>query len=330
MGCGRERQPAGPAVADGAPPPPAQPPTLPVQPPASPVGALLSRTAKGDWGAALKVAAGPTALLLVLASVAALFLADKAHSGGLGWGVRMRIALAMLLQGVGGGVSLSGNASASLEAFGEGLAGEVTLSLVPLLVTAAWAGVLAFAARRFVAVRPGSPAQARPAAAAGATGAGPGAGTAVLEAVLRVAVLCGAGAFVLGLLAQPSYDGVELSSAPFRTLLWSFLLSAVVCGAAVGRGGAGPGSPPGRDGGPRWGTADRAAGTAGRRDAGRCGHGGGGARHGEAGPRRRGDRRDAGAAAQHRRAGARGGLGRAGDGRVEPPRCPVHRHLLRA
>ncbi|MFD8327385.1 PT domain-containing protein [Streptomyces lydicus] len=238
MGCGRERQPAGPAVADGAPPPPAQPPAPPVQTPvpaapgpggptyaagapASPVGALLSRTAKGDWVAALKVAAGPTALLLVLASVAAMFLADKAHSGGLGWGVRMRIALAMLLQGVGGGVSLSGNASASLEAFGAGLAGEVTLSLVPLLVTAAWAGVLAFAARRFVAVRPGL------------------AGTAVLEAVLRVAVLCGAGAFALGLLAQPSYDGVELSSAPFRTLLWSFLLSAVVCGAAVGRGGAG-------------------------------------------------------------------------------------------
>ncbi|MEU5238511.1 hypothetical protein ACH4UR_29895 [Streptomyces lydicus] len=238
MGCGRERQPAAPAVADGAPPPPAQPPAPPaqppappvqppappVQPPASPVGALLSRTAKGDWAAALKVAAGPTALLLVLASVAALFLADKAHSGGLGWGVRMRIALALLLQGVGGGVSLSGNASASLEAFGEGLAGEVTLSLVPLLVTAAWAGVLAFAARRFVA---------------GATGAGHGAGPAVFEAVLRVAVLCGAGAFLLGLLAQPSYDGVELSSAPFLTLLWSFLLSAVVCGAAVGRGGAG-------------------------------------------------------------------------------------------
>ncbi|MFH8633305.1 hypothetical protein ACH4CC_26110 [Streptomyces lydicus] len=232
MGCGRERQPAD---------PPVQPPvpTYAAGAPASPVGALLSRTAKGDWVAALKVAAGPTALLLVLASVAALFLADKAHSGGLGWGVRMRIALALLLQGVGGGVSLSGNASASLEAFGEGFAGEVTLSLVPLLVTAAWAGVLAFAARRFVAVRPGSPAQAGPAAAAGATGAGPGAGTAVFEAVLRVAVLCGAGAFVLGLLAQPSYDGVELSSAPFRTLLWSFLLSAVVCGAAVGRGGAG-------------------------------------------------------------------------------------------
>ncbi|MFG2401396.1 hypothetical protein [Streptomyces lydicus] len=217
MGCGRERQPAA---------PPVQPPvpTYAAGAPASPVGALLSRTAKGDWAAALKVAAGPTALLLVLASVAALFLADKAHSGGLGWGVRMRIALALLLQGVGGGVSLSGNASASLEAFGAGLAGEVTLSLVPLLVTAAWAGVLAFAARRFVA---------------GATGAGHGAGTAVFEAVLRVAVLCGAGAFLLGLLAQPSYDGVELSSAPFLTLLWSFLLSAVVCGAAVGRGGAG-------------------------------------------------------------------------------------------
>lgn len=240
MGCGRERRAAAPPAPDGPPPPvPAQPP-VPAAPPApsyavparpSPVGALLTRTAKGDWPAALKVAAGPTLMLLVLAGVLALFGSDKTDASGLGWGVRMRIALALLLQSVGGGVSLSGNASASLESFGVGIAGEATLSLVPLVVTVAWAGVLAFAARR-TAVR--STTLTQP----GVQGV-VGARTAVLEAVLRIAALCGVGTFALGLLAQPSYDGIELSSAPFLTLLWSFLLAAAVCGVVLGRGEAG-------------------------------------------------------------------------------------------
>ncbi|MFG2290467.1 hypothetical protein ACGFOU_30860 [Streptomyces sp. NPDC048595] len=197
------------------------------------MGALLTRTVRGDWISAAKVAAGPTLLLLVLASVLAMFFSDDAHSGGLGWGVRMRIALALLLQSVGGGITLAGDAGASLGPFGEGLSGEATLSLVPLVVTTAWAGLLAAGARRFAAVRP--------AGAPGAPTAGPAADarTAVLETVLRVAALCGAGTFALGLLAQPSYSGVELSSAPFLALLWSFLLAAAVCGATVGRGEAG-------------------------------------------------------------------------------------------
>ncbi|MFI0711023.1 hypothetical protein ACH4SK_10260 [Streptomyces inhibens] len=202
---------------------------MPARP--SPVGALLTRTAKGDWPAALKVAAGPTLMLLVLAGVLALFGSDKADASGLGWGVRMRIALALLLQSVGGGVSLSGNASASLESFGVGIAGEATLSLVPLVVTVAWAGVLAFAARR-TAVRATALTQA------GVQGA-VGARTAVPETVLRIAALCGVGTFALGLLAQPSYDGIELSSTPFLALLWSFLLAAAVCGVVLGRGEAG-------------------------------------------------------------------------------------------
>ncbi|MFI6766399.1 hypothetical protein [Streptomyces sp. NPDC050355] len=197
------------------------------------MGALLARTVRGDWISAAKVAAGPTLLLLVLASVLAMFSSDNAHSGGLGWGVRMRIALALLLQSVGGGVTLAGDAGASLGPFGEGLSGEATLSLVPLVVTMAWAGLLAAGARRFAAVRPSG------AAGAPLTGPAADARTAVPETVLRVAALCGAGTFALGLLAQPSYSGVELSSAPFLTLLWSFLLAAAVCGVTVGRGEAG-------------------------------------------------------------------------------------------
>ncbi|MEE4423952.1 hypothetical protein [Streptomyces bugieae] len=232
--------------------------------------------------AAVKVAVWPTVLLLVLAGVAAMFFADDAHSGGLGWGVRMRIALALLLQSVGGGVAISGNMSESFGPFGGRLAGEATLSLVPLVVTAAWAGVLVFAARRVLrpAALPSgtipmssgtgpmssgtgpmsSGAAPMSLGASGAPGAGMAGiagvaggagmasgtggvsrtgGTGVVEAVLRVAVLCGAGSFVLGLLAQPSYDGVELSSAPFLSLLWSFLLAALVGGVATARAEAG-------------------------------------------------------------------------------------------
>ncbi|MEU9119649.1 zinc ribbon domain-containing protein [Streptomyces sp. NPDC048506] len=274
MGCGRERRAAAPPAPDG-PPAPGQPPAAPAAGPPVPglpaapagpppypapgrqpsaLGALLTRTVKGDWPAALKVAAGPTLLLLVLASVAAMFGSDDAHSGGLGWGVRMRIALALLLQSVGGGVGISGSALGSRETFGMDLAGTAELSLVPLAVTVAWAGVLAFAARRFTALRPAGTAATGVAvtgmsptglAAAGVAGGGQVAGapaggrTAALEAALRIAAVCAAATFVLALLAQPSYAGVELSSAPFLALLWSFLLSAAVCAAALGRGEAG-------------------------------------------------------------------------------------------
>ncbi|WP_310727736.1 hypothetical protein [Streptomyces sp. N2A] len=216
--------------------------------------------AKGDWLAAAKVAVWPTMLLLVLAGVAAMFFTDDghdAHSGEPGWGVRMRIALALLLQSVGGGVTISGNMSESFGSFGGRLVGEATLSLVPLVVTAAWAGVLVFAARRVLlrSVRGATGVSPSASTALGTSAGGPGAGmagaagaagavgvagvTGVVEAVLRVAVLCGAGSFVLGLLAQPSYDGVELSSAPFLSLLWSFLLAAVVAGVATARAEAG-------------------------------------------------------------------------------------------
>ena len=231
MGCGRERQaasPGGPPPAPGAPPAPAAPPghppyAAPARP--SPLGAFLTRTAKGDWVAALKVAGWPTLVLLVLACLLGIFSSDDTDEAGLGWGTRMRIALALLLQSVGGGVSFSGNAGASLGSFGEGLAGEASLSLVPLVATAVWAGALVIAARR------GGPATPVPEAVV------PGAlpQSAVLEKILRIAALCGAGTFLLGLLAQPSYGGVELSSSPWLALLWSFLLAAVVSGAVLAR-----------------------------------------------------------------------------------------------
>ncbi|MFI9049519.1 hypothetical protein [Streptomyces sp. NPDC053427] len=237
MGCGRERQAAAPPAPGGPPPPPppVQPP-VPAAPPGrppyaapaapSPLGAFLGRTMRGDWLAALKVAAWPTLMLLLLACVLGIFSSDDMDEAGLGWGVRMRCFLALLLQSVGGGVTLSGSATGPLGRFGEGLNGEMSVSLVPLVVTGLWVTLLAVAARK-----------ARRAAASAPAGI-PGTAVpraSVRESVLRIAVLCGAGTLALGLLAQPSYDGMELSSAAWRALLCSFLLAAVVSGAVLAR-----------------------------------------------------------------------------------------------
>lgn len=255
MGCGRERQAAAPPRPDGPPPPPppGRPP-VPAAPPGSPppvaapvpavpagpspVGVFLGRTVRGDWRTALKIAAWPTLMPFVLACVLGIFSSHDTDGAGLGWGVRMRCALAVLLQSVGGRITLSGSATGPLGRFGEGLTGEMSLSLVPLVITGLWVLLLALAARR-----------ARRAAAVGAVGGAPGSlpaaipgtavsGAAVAETVLRIAVLCGAGTFALGLLAQPSYDGMELSSSPWLALLCSFALAALVSGVVLARDGA--------------------------------------------------------------------------------------------
>ncbi|MFJ9851469.1 hypothetical protein [Streptomyces sp. NPDC101150] len=234
--------------APGGPPPPPPPgrPPVPAAPPGhppsaapaapSPLGAFLGRTMRGDWLAALKVAAWPTLMLLALACVLGIFSSQDTDDAGLGWGTRMRCFLALLLQSVGGGVTLSGSATGPLGRFGEGLDGEMSVSLVPLVVTALWVTLLAVAARK--ARRAAAVAGAGTPGAASVPGAIAGtavSGAAVLESVLRIAVLCGAGTLALGLLAQPSYDGLELSSSAWRALLCSFVLAAVVAGAVLAR-----------------------------------------------------------------------------------------------
>ncbi|MBE9498136.1 hypothetical protein IHE61_03270 [Streptomyces sp. GKU 257-1] len=113
----------------------------------------------------------------------------------IGWGTRMRVALAALLRGIGGGgLGLATDGTAD---FGGGsVVGEVEVSGLPLLATVLWIGALAVAAR--VVSRRTAP-------------AGP---SAALEAALRIGALCGAGGLLLGLYAAPSYEGLELNSAP--------------------------------------------------------------------------------------------------------------------
>ncbi len=107
----------------------------------------------------------------------------------------MRVALAALLRGIGGGgLGLATDGTAD---FGGGsVVGEVEVSGLPLLATVLWIGALAVAAR--VVSRRTAP-------------AGP---SAALEAALRIGALCGAGGLLLGLYAAPSYEGLELNSAP--------------------------------------------------------------------------------------------------------------------
>ncbi|MFE9393361.1 hypothetical protein [Streptomyces sp. NPDC006784] len=174
---------------------------------------------KGDWAAALRVAAWPLGLLLVAACALGLWSDDDLDDLDIGWGTRMRVALAALLRGIGGGFGVSSDGSTAVG--GDRVVGEAEVSGLPLLATVLWVGALAVAAR--VTSRRTVP-------------AGPSAG---LEAALRIGLLCGVGGLLLGLYAAPSYEGLELNSAPGLTLLWAFLLSTLVAALVLTRGGTG-------------------------------------------------------------------------------------------
>lgn len=213
----------GEAGAPVAPAPPSAPP-LPSLPPApagpprvpSPAGLFLARTVKGDWGGAARVAAWPVGLMLVAACALGVFSTEDLDDLEIGWGTRTRVALAALLQGVGGGFGVASDGSVDIA--GDRVAGQASLVWVPLLATVVWVASLALAARRARRrVRDG----------------GPSAGC---EAALRVGALCAGCAFALGLYASPSYEGMKVASAPGLTLLWAFVLSTVVAGVVLTRG----------------------------------------------------------------------------------------------
>ncbi|MGI5349517.1 hypothetical protein ACQEU8_15145 [Streptomyces sp. CA-250714] len=193
-------------------PPPPVPPAGP-----TPLGMFLARTVKGDWLGALRVAGWPLGVLFLAACVLGIWSNDDLDDLDIGWGTRMRVALAALLQGVGGGFGVSGDPDYLTG--GTRVAGEGEVSGLPLLATAVWIGALVLAAR-FERRRLES--------------APPSAG---FEAALRIGALCGVGGFALGLYASPSYEGLELESSPGLTLLWAFLLSTFVAALVLTRGG---------------------------------------------------------------------------------------------
>ncbi|WP_405571900.1 zinc ribbon domain-containing protein [Streptomyces sp. NBC_01167] len=241
MKCGRERLPA---AETGPPPvPPALPPApaaLPVPaapaPPSgpSPVGQFAGRVLRGDWAQPAKAALFPAGLLLVLGVALAFPSYGQDDEVVVGWVARLRIALAMLLQGVGGGFEIkaaeggspfggdfgsdsgSGFGSDSGSGFGDGFGssdamGSASLSLVPLTVTLLFVAALYLGARMLRT-----------------RGAG-------LEAAVRLSLVVTVAVLVLGLFAQPDIDGVEVSSSPLLAMLGALAIALVVSFAVLQR-----------------------------------------------------------------------------------------------
>ncbi|MEU6990062.1 zinc ribbon domain-containing protein [Streptomyces sp. NPDC046465] len=256
MKCGRERlpEPKQPPAPPVAPPTVAPPPVAPAPAYApagpSPVGAFLGRTFRGGWAGSAQAALWPVALLLITAVSLAIPSYGQNEEAVVGFATRMRIALALLLQSVGGGVELSGReerpdlggsdglglgsnglgtgsdglgtGSEGLglgsDASGSALEGSAVLHSVPLTVTVLWILALFIGVRvlrnRLVA-----------------RGAAQGGGTTGLEAAVRVALLVTVSTLALALFAQPEIEGIELSSSPALAALGALVLGLVVsCG----------------------------------------------------------------------------------------------------
>ncbi|WP_428954140.1 zinc-ribbon domain-containing protein [Streptomyces sp. cg35] len=238
MRCGRERTAAAAPPVPAAPPPPAAAPAPPPPPayapgPAQPsaAGQFFGRALRGDWAGAAQAALWPVGLLLIAAFAFAVpsYGQDSDHVV-VGFADRMRIALASLLQGLGGSLEISGGSSGGsmYGGYDSGSSGTASLSVIPLLVTVVWIVALVIAVR---ILRTRLYARTVPGAQNGADGAA--AGTAGLEAAVRVALLVTGATLVLGLIGQPDIQDVSLSTAPFLTALWTLLLALAVAGGVL-------------------------------------------------------------------------------------------------
>ncbi|MEV6756199.1 hypothetical protein [Streptomyces sp. NPDC051214] len=194
----------------------------------SPLGAFFGRAFRGDWAGAAQAALWPVGLVLIAAVALAIPSYGQGDNGGdvvVGFGDRLRIALATLLQAVGGGFEISGSERQQSSLFGGesssvdvAFDGSASLHLIPLTATALWIGALFIGVRLLrtrVLLRSG----------------GLGGGTAGLEAAVRVTLLVTVGTLALSLFAQPEIEGVELSSSPVLAALGALVLAlAVSCG----------------------------------------------------------------------------------------------------
>ncbi|MFF2010188.1 zinc ribbon domain-containing protein [Streptomyces sp. NPDC058195] len=209
--------PPGPAWAP-APPAPVAPP-VPVGP--SPVGAFLGRTFRGDWAGAVKAAAWPSGVILALAVVLSIPSYGQGDETVVGWSDRLRIALALLLQALGGGFELRPTDPADTGygyGYGDGgygydgaaQQGGAALSMVPLTVTVLWVAALYLGARTVRARGGGA------------------------EAAVRIGLLSSAAVLILGLFAQPEVAGVSVSSSPLLAALGALVVSLLVTGGVLG------------------------------------------------------------------------------------------------
>lgn len=270
MKCGRERLPAPetketpeqtppapdtpPAPntppAPDTPPPPTQPPApapaIPTTP--SPLAAFLTRTFRGDWAGSVQAALWPVVLLLAGAAALATPAYGQDDDAVFGFTDRLRIALALLLQSVGGGFEFTGReegpdfgsdygsdglslGSGSGTGTGTGsdstattVEGTASLHLIPLTMTVLWIVALYIGVRVLrtrIATRGAAQNGAAPTPTAG------------LEAAVRVALLVTVGVLALALFAQPEIEGVQLSSSPVLAALGALLLGLAVSSAVL-------------------------------------------------------------------------------------------------
>ncbi|MGX2996636.1 hypothetical protein JNUCC64_20570 [Streptomyces sp. JNUCC 64] len=257
---------APPSVAGGAAFPPGH--VLPPPPPSGAPSAFLRRTTRGDWGGAVQTALLPLVLLLVaaFALAAPTYGQSATDDDTVGFGDRFGIALAVVLQSVGGDVTIERNDSVDhrvrpdslldggidyegeyvpadeSHATGGGMFGEVSpgkgsFSLTPLSVLLLWllalyAGLRALRGRLLRAPRepaPDGPWSGVPGASPWARG-----DTAGLEAAARVTALVTAGTLVLALFARPALHDVEASGS-LLAVPGTLLLTAVVSAAVLSR-----------------------------------------------------------------------------------------------
>ncbi|MEH0625358.1 zinc ribbon domain-containing protein [Streptomyces stelliscabiei] len=294
MKCGRERPPvpaaapgagtgatpapptapptAPPAVPPSAPPgaPPGPPPPPPEYAPAparpSPVGAFLGRAFRGDWAGAALAALWPVGLLFLAA--VALAIPSYGQSGQdegdfVGFGDRLGLALAGLLQGLGGGFEISESGGGDYSGEFRSAGGALSVTLVPLTVTALFVGALFIGVRllrtrlvtrgaygggaygsayggayggTYGGVPGGTHAGGYGGTYAGVPAAVPGGGrTAGLEAAVRVTLLVTVAVLLLALFGEPEIVVVEVSTSVWRAALGALLLTAAVSAGLLQR-----------------------------------------------------------------------------------------------
>ncbi len=218
----------------GPPPPPPLYAPVPARP--SPLGAFFGRAFRGDWAGSALAALWPVGLLLGAAIALAIPDYGQDDEVLVGFGDRMGIALAALLQGLGGGLEVSEinpDYSSDLQT----AEAAFTLSLVPLTVTALFIGAL-FIGVRQLRTRLATRAAYGGVAAGGTWGGAGGTGTgrtAGLEAAVRVTLLVTVAVLLLGLFAQPTIVLAEISTSPWLAALGALLLTAAVSGALLQR-----------------------------------------------------------------------------------------------
>ncbi|MER5949325.1 zinc ribbon domain-containing protein [Streptomyces sp. NPDC001904] len=243
MRCGKERSPqfpppATPTALDqplppvpATPPPPARPPG-PARP--SPVGAFFGRALRGDWAGAAQAALWPVGLLLVGAVALAIpgYGQDTDAGDAVGFGDRLRIALTVLMHGLGGSFRVTASSGGGSSPFGSAsessAGGALDLFMPPLLVPVLWCtalliGVRMLRARLLLAQRPDLSWGPPPARTLG------------LETAVRVGLLAMAGTVVLALFGQPTIQQAEFHSAPFLVALCTLALGTAVTVAVFQR-----------------------------------------------------------------------------------------------